>query len=390
MHALIVGRRTDDNLGLGRKLKEIGIFRSVVIEEEHNALDRILSDGKIYTLFIDLLAETAEGLSFLRKINKYNCTLKCVYNIGESREALCSSIASFVSLLDFSFSGDISVHSPLKQIKDKIINGAVGKTVYNQSTKEIYFTLEELRAALLNGDFVYHYQPQYNINTGSLIGLEALARWNNHKSGVLSAALFMDDIINNDLLDDFFESIFAHGLAFQKSLMELGKLIQVSYNIDIRQLLNENFATTVIQKINAYTLDYSCVTLELTETSDVIESPLVMENIIRLANAGIKLSIDDFGVSHSSLSRLLSFPFSEIKLDAKFIRSIHDNPNSKLAINSVLSLANDMHLSLVVEGVEDISHVNLMKDIGCSLAQGFYYSKPKGSSDILNVLCQSE
>ena len=172
--------------------------------------------------------------------------------------------------------------------------------------------------------------------------------------------------------------------------MELGKLIQVSYNIDIRQLLNENFATTVIQKINAYTLDYSCVTLELTETSDVIESPLVMENIIRLANAGIKLSIDDFGVSHSSLSRLLSFPFSEIKLDAKFIRSIHDNPNSKLAINSVLSLANDMHLSLVVEGVEDISHVNLMKDIGCSLAQGFYYSKPKGSSDILNVLCQSE
>ena len=236
--------------------------------------------------------------------------------------------------------------------------------------------IEMITEGLLKREFLYYYQPKYNIDTEEIIGYEALARWNNSQYGAILPMHFIPFIMQNDLWNAFFFNVFSMGLVFQEKINQKRNNLTFSYNIDVQQLKEFDFADKVNILIESKKVEFENVIFEVTETSSGFGNENVIMNLLKFMEKGIKISMDDYGKSYSSLSRLLKFPFSEIKLDSSYIQNAVINPNSINKIERTQVLAKHLGLSFIVEGVENKKQLSILKSIGCKFAQGYYFSKP--------------
>lgn len=240
----------------------------------------------------------------------------------------------------------------------------------------------ELRKALDRGEFFLVYQPQVELATGKVVGVEALIRWQHSSKGLISPAEFIPLAEETGMIVPIGEWALrtACTLARRWSHSEVGPL-RMSVNLSSRQFVSPHFAESVERIVRETGMSPELLDLEITEsmTMDVSRS---IETLRQLKTLGVSISIDDFGTGYSSLSYLKSFPVDRLKIDQSFVRQMHSETKDRSIVATIISLAHNLNLQVVAEGVETLSQSEFLAQHGCDEMQGYYISKPLKAYDI--------
>tara|TARA_Y100000296_G_scaffold25687_1_gene30195 strand:- start:9853 stop:12969 length:3117 start_codon:yes stop_codon:yes gene_type:complete len=237
--------------------------------------------------------------------------------------------------------------------------------------------IKSIENALKNNEFELYYQPKVNMRTGTIVGAEALIRWQHPIRGLLSPAEFLPFIENHSLSIDVGEWVIEESLRQHYQWKQLGIDIKISVNISALQIQQRNFPTRLKNLLSKVPeTPPKAIQLEVLETSKLSNIKNVSEIMEDCVNLGVTFAIDDFGTGYSSLTYLRRLPAEVIKIDQSFVRDMLEDLEDKTIVIGVIALANSFNRSVIAEGVETVAHGASLLTLGCELAQGFGVARP--------------
>jgi diguanylate cyclase (GGDEF)-like protein/PAS domain S-box-containing protein len=245
----------------------------------------------------------------------------------------------------------------------------------------------DLRHALERNEFVLHYQPQVDLRTGRIVGMEALIRWNHPTLGLLSPGRFIQIAEETGLIVPIGTWVLLAACHQTKAWLAMGLgPLRIGVNVSGNQFYQHDLISSVKEALDASGLDAACLDLELSEglvMTDVAQARETMHGLKRL---GVSLSIDDFGTGYSSLSYLNSFPMDVLKIDQSFVRNIATSPEDATLARSIISLSQSLQLKVIAEGVETEEQLGYLRRHRCDEIQGFYFSRPLPAHEFEQML----
>jgi len=238
-------------------------------------------------------------------------------------------------------------------------------------------SLEHIRRALIEREFVLYYQPKVNMLTGKVVGAEALIRWQHPLKGLLLPALFLPVIEDHPMAVEIGEWVIDSALTQMELWRAAGLDIPVSVNVGARQLQQANFVER-LRKILAEHPDIepSHLEMEVLETSALEDLARVSRVIEDCREIGVMFSLDDFGTGYSSLTYLKHLPVGQLKIDQSFVRDMLGDPDDLAILDGVIGLSSVFRRQVIAEGVETVEHGTMLLQLGCELAQGFGIARP--------------
>jgi diguanylate cyclase (GGDEF)-like protein/PAS domain S-box-containing protein len=247
----------------------------------------------------------------------------------------------------------------------------------DDSLRSHHESLERIRLALENNEFVLHYQPKVNMHTGQVVGAEALIRWQHPEKGLLTPAAFLPVIEDHPLAVDVGDWVINTALSQMELWHAAGLDLPVSVNIGARQLQQANF----VDHLQAILANHPLVSptsleLEVLETSALADMAQVSQVIEACAQIGVKFALDDFGTGYSSLTYLKRLRVALLKIDQSFVRDMLDDPDDMAILQGVIGLAAAFKREVIAEGVETVAHGTALLHLGCELAQGYGIARP--------------
>lgn len=246
----------------------------------------------------------------------------------------------------------------------------------DRQSQERVLLQNELRRAIANHELILHYQPKVDINTGQVNSVEALVRWLHPVHGLLYPDTFVPLSEKIGLIRHLTLNVLEMALQQCALWHRHGWNLAISVNISAIDLQDPDFPNQVNEVLKRYPVPASMLELEIVE-SDIIADPAhAIENITRLNAAGISVSVDDFGTGYSSLVYLKQLPISILKIDKSLIINMADDSNDAAIVHVAIELGHLLGFRVVAEGVESLAILNLLKDLHCDFAQGYYLGKP--------------
>jgi len=244
-----------------------------------------------------------------------------------------------------------------------------------------------LRKAIANNELMLYYQPQVSLNSGQIIGAEALLRWQSIGQGFISPAEFIPIAEETGLIQPIGEWIFRTVCRQIKQWQDAGlQKIRISVNVSMNQFRQNNFIEILIGILKEMDIQPDCIELEITESAIMHDTGLTTTMLNELRSLGIKIAIDDFGTGYSSLSYLKYLPISRLKLDQSFVHSLGINPNDEAISRAIIAMAHSLNLQVVAEGVENADQLTLLKTYSCDEVQGFLFSKALAADDFIKFV----
>jgi EAL domain-containing protein (putative c-di-GMP-specific phosphodiesterase class I) len=271
--------------------------------------------------------------------------------------------------------------------------GKNGYQFYSNELNTPYFeklSLETgIHRALDKQEFHLVYQPQINLGTGEIVGVEALLRWQHPEHGAISPSEFIPFAEESGLIVDIGYWVIKSACA-ELSRWRIAGLpdIRVSINVSARQLVEKDIVTNIIKIIKDYDIPGDCLELEITENAIMDDMDSIIRKLKELASHGIKVAIDDFGTGYSSLSYLHKLPIHTLKIDRTFLKESRINKGDNTIINTIVAMAKGLGLNVIAEGVETQSQLDYLRQIECLEAQGFLFGKPLPADVISQLLIQ--
>lgn len=252
-----------------------------------------------------------------------------------------------------------------------------------------YGEIGRVRQGLRAGEFVLHYQPKVDMASGSLIGVEALIRWQHPERGLLLPGSFLSAIENDDLAIEVGEWVIDTALRQVGAWAAEGRRIPVSVNMSARHLQQPDFVSRLRTLLEAHPkVDPGCLELEILETSAVQDVAYVSGIIQACLSMGIQVAIDDFGTGYASLSYLKRLPATVLKIDQGFVRHMLEDPDDLAILQGIMGLANAFRRTPVAEGVETMEQGLLLLKLGCCVAQGYGIARPMPASELVSWYSQ--
>ncbi|MEX0695025.1 MAG: EAL domain-containing response regulator [Rhodospirillales bacterium] len=249
------------------------------------------------------------------------------------------------------------------------------RSEFSSKASHLPVTPERLTDALHCGEFVAYFQPKVTCANGELAGFESLARWPQKDGSMIAPDLFIGVAEQTGLIHDLTRQIYDYALSNLPDLARVSGL-KFALNLSPVNLNDETFPHWLVNKCDAYGVMPSQVVLELTETASINNPLSLLEKLTQFRIRGFHLSIDDFGVGYSSLVQLARLPFSELKIDQMFVKTLSESEESRKIVSAIVGLSNSLDLKVVAEGVEDEWALDFLRDIGCDEAQGYFIAKP--------------
>jgi len=233
-----------------------------------------------------------------------------------------------------------------------------------------------MRKALEREEFFLLYQPQVDASSGRIIGVEALMRWNHPELGIVSPAEFIPLAEETGLIVPIGEWVLRTACQQTKMLHDEDFNLRVSVNLSTRQLQEAGLAKKIIGIIEETGIKAQNLELEVTESALLHNADSAVNILNEIRNTGVTISIDDFGTGYSSLGYLKRLPIDVLKIDRSFVQDITNDPNDASLVMAIISLAHNLRLKIVAEGVETVEQLKLLHLLRCDEWQGFLFSKP--------------
>lgn len=245
----------------------------------------------------------------------------------------------------------------------------------------------EMRRAIGYNQFMVHYQPQLDLQTGEIIAVEALARWQHPELGLISPNEFIPIAEANGFIIPLGEWILRQVCQQIKTWQTNSQLlVKVAVNLSARQLKQENLVSLLAAIIQETNINPGLLELEMTESLAIENLQKAVEVLHNLKNLGVSLALDDFGTGYSSLSYLGQFPVEIIKIDRSFVQHITLGNDSQTIIKAIIAIAHQLELEVIAEGVETQEQLEYLQEQGCDKIQGYYVSKPLPVDEITQFL----
>ena len=249
--------------------------------------------------------------------------------------------------------------------------------------------MSELDAAIEGGDIWIAYQPQFDLKADSIIGAEALVRWQHPTRGAISPEAFILPAEEHNRIGKLTFHVLEHATRAAQPILALHPEFRLSVNISATVMEQANLPAMIVQVLSRTNFPTRNLTLEVTESAPFAEHAVVATNLAGIAALGIALSIDDYGTGNATLEYLRSVPCQEIKIDRRFVTSLlHDN-GDMLLVESTIELAHGLGRRVIAEGIEDPETLELLRAIGCDVAQGYYLAKPMRIEALESLLSAS-
>jgi len=387
----------DDDLAFSALLKEISqsicseieVFTdpSLFIEKSFLATDIIILDIKMPKM---------DGVEILRQLAVKKCQANIILISGFDSSVLHST-SMLANELGLNIIAQITkpaqpqrIQSILKNIKAE--QDSVLKQINSDIPKsnDFCFSKDDIEFALNHNQLVLFYQPQINLKNNTLIGVEALARWQHPKYGIIYPNDFIPLIEKYQLLELLTDKVIRLAIEQEKLFKGYGYNFIVSINICASNVTSLTLPETIEDLINNTDLQPSMICFEVTESELMGELISSMDTLTRMRIKGFKLSIDDFGTGYSSLLQLYRIPFNELKIDQSFIKNLMSSPESKIIVDTCITLAHKLGMSVVAEGIEDAETLNELSKMGCDVGQGYHLCKPMPISNLLYWIHEHE
>jgi diguanylate cyclase (GGDEF)-like protein/PAS domain S-box-containing protein len=249
--------------------------------------------------------------------------------------------------------------------------------------------LAELRAAIAEGELVAFYQPIVDVQSGRMLGAEALVRWHHPRRGILMPNDFIPIAETSGLVVPLGRWVLGEGCRTAKEWKVAGIVDEdfyISVNLSARHLQDHNVLRDVVDALDASGLDPSALVLEVTETGLIEDLNPAGSTLGVLKQLGLRIAVDDFGTGYSSLAYLSSFPIDIIKIDKSFVDRLTVSIEGRKMVRAVIDLAHTLGLTAVAEGIENADQAKALQELGCALAQGFFYAQPMSAREMARQL----
>ncbi|NOQ45149.1 MAG: EAL domain-containing protein, partial [Desulfobulbaceae bacterium] len=251
----------------------------------------------------------------------------------------------------------------------------------------LLFQEKQLREAIRGQQFFMEYQPQYDVRSGNLVGLEALLRWDHPEDGTVLPNEFIHIAEQSGLIVDIGELILREVCDRQASWQREGLVVvPVGINMSSRQFQDPEFLTMVSRTVQISGLSPALLEIELTEGTVMADADRSLGELEQIARFGISLAVDDFGVGRSSLALLQRLPLDRLKIDGSFIAEVHSDRNMSILVDAIIVLAHSLGLTVLAEGVENKKQLQFLEKHQCDQVQGFYFSQPMGADEVKKLL----
>jgi len=235
----------------------------------------------------------------------------------------------------------------------------------------------DLRRALERDEFVVYYQPQVNVASQQIVGVEALVRWRHPERGLVFPEDFIPVAEESGLIVPLGEWVLRIACAQARAWQEAGlPPIHVGVNLSARQFQQRNLLELVRQVLSDTSLDPHCLQLEITESAAMHDVDFTRKTLGNLKEMGVQVAIDDFGSGHSSLNYLKQLPIDDVKIDQSFVRDLATDSNDAAIVGSIVAMTHELNLKVVAEGVETEEQLTFLRDRQCDVVQGFLFSEP--------------
>ncbi|MGY8869749.1 MAG: two-component system response regulator [Pseudomonadales bacterium] len=390
-----IAAATESNSSIGLLLMDLDHFKQINDTLGHAAGDdvlritgkrliKIVRNGDIVARlggdeFAVLVREVDDPNELIILANRLQESVALPMHIGQNHWNIGASIGvtSFPNdartASDLLGCADLAMyHSKRDGSGVKPYDGAVHRSVRKRTSIELV-----LRDALKNQSLDLHFQPVVDLNTSKIYGAEALARLSHPNGTPISPTEFIPIAEECGLIEELGEWVLHTALAKAHQWHTQGHPdLHIAFNMSARQLQMPDIVKRFDSLMNNTHIDRTRVEIELTESVLIGNAKEAVAKIWELRSLGVDLSVDDFGTGYSSLSYLRNMPVSKLKIDRSFVMDLHDNQNALSIVDAVLSLSNSLHLTVVAEGVETLEQAKILRDIGCTLCQGYLYSRP--------------
>ena len=364
---------------------------SVRLKECIRAADTLARfGGDEFTLMLPKLHNGQEDASKLaEKITK---TLKQPFNVDGHELYVSASIGIALYPQDGTNIDSLIKHADVAMYHVK----GQGKNGYQFYSNEMNVPYIErlsmdtgIHKALDNDEFKLVYQPQVNLRTGEIVGVEALLRWDHPEHGPISPSEFIPFAEESGLIVDIGNWVLKTACSELSQWRTAGlPEIRMSVNISARQLMEENIVQDIIDIMKDYNVPGHCIELEITEHAIMNDMDSMVRKLKELSAHDITIAIDDFGTGYSSLSYLHKLPIHTLKIDRTFLKESRINKSDNTIINTIVAMAKGLNLNVIAEGVESQAQLEYLREIECCEAQGFLFGKPLPSAVISQLLIQ--
>ncbi|ANU15520.1 diguanylate cyclase/phosphodiesterase (GGDEF & EAL domains) with PAS/PAC sensor(s) [Planococcus halocryophilus Or1] len=245
----------------------------------------------------------------------------------------------------------------------------------------------DMRRAITNKEFVLYYQPQIQVETGNIIGMEALIRWKTDDGDVVSPGEFIPLAEETRLILPIGEWVLYTACEQAKKWHDTGHShLKLAVNLSPLQFLHEDLMDVVKFTLHKTGFPASSLELEITEGVAVDDAEIAMARMRELREIGVRIAIDDFGTGYSSLNYLKQFPLNNLKIAQPFVQDMATNPSDKALVEAMVFIAHNLNMSVIAEGVETEEQLALLKDLGCDEIQGYLYSKPLSADQFTELI----
>lgn len=365
-------------------LREMGAASVVSANDGREALDTYRDAlPPIDIVVTDLNMPGMDGMQFIRHLGDFS-TPASVILASALDASLVASVETMTRAYGVNLLGTVSKPVTAAKLATLLRDFTPPATRPRASAELPGLGLDEMAVGLRNGEFEPFLQGKVDVQTNAVTGAEALARWRHPLYGILGPGSFIRKLEASPLIDALTHAMLGKAARHCVEWRAAGVDATVSVNLSVRSLATDGFAERVLETVQQAGLDPRCVVLEVTETVAATHLGTVLENLSRLRMKGFGLSIDDYGTGYSSMTQLISIPFTELKIDGSFVENACTQSTSLAVVESSLEIAAKLGLISVAEGVETAEQLGLLRHLGCDRAQGFHISRPMPAYDFLH------
>jgi EAL domain-containing protein (putative c-di-GMP-specific phosphodiesterase class I)/ActR/RegA family two-component response regulator len=327
-------------------------------------------------ILLDLMMPEMDGIELLRLLGQQRCKAGIILMSGIGKRVL-ETAEQLAQVLGLSIVGHLQKPFRVAELEELLARPPEPATVPIAHGGAQVITLnEELRSAVERNEFVLHYQPQIDIATGRLIGVEALARWQHPERGLILPDNFIGRMEELGLIDELGWIVLNLGMSeIGKFANGDGKAPMLSVNASVYSLHDLKFPDTLVSIAEKHGVSPGNVMIEITESGLIKELSRTLDILIRLRMKQVKLSIDDFGTGFAMMTQLQNIPATELKIDKSIVQGQHGKDRDRIMVQKTIELGHELGMQVLGEGVETQEQLDILRLYGCDSVQGFFFSR---------------
>jgi len=375
---MIVEDEPTQRAGLVALLTRIGARHIAQAEHGRAALEMLHAQSPPTDILLcDLDLPEMDGMALLRQMVGLP-SLPSIILVSQLDAAMRDSVFAMAQAYRLPILGDMAKPPSRSKLLDLLTHYQAAALHKPRLADGAAPTVErdEIAVGLKKGEFVPYFQPKVEMVSGRVVGVEALVRWNHPHRGLLAPGAFLAAVESHGLMDHLTWIVLAQSAAIGHAWHQRGLALTLSVNLSLSSLGRVELAERIVEVVSKHGFPLSSMILEVTESAAMQAVGPSLENLTRLRLRGFGLSIDDYGTGYSALQQLTRVPFTELKIDQSFVRTAVQHETTRIVVESSLDIARKLKLKSTAEGIETPQQWEMLKAMGCDIAQGYLIAKP--------------